>query len=219
MIDLDRTEQQMLAEIHAGDGTDASASSAMGGAPAAETQLAVEGGTPEALLPTVLETFSARYAALPPDHVFAELNYLVKKGLGNAFKWGNGSDPERTLAVRAVMTDVGAVVAISDQGPGFDVEGVLGRFQRSDAYSRHGGSGFLHFHEAQSVVSYADGGRTLLIRFLCAQEARTAASDGAGAAAASGRVRRHVDLGYRQPGARSRSRGTSDRTGASLPRR
>jgi len=132
-----------------------------------EAEFVLCGRTPDELLPTLMETFARRYASLSSERVFEELNYLVKKGLGNAYKWGNGGDPGRTLTVRAVMTDLGAVVAIADEGAGFDVTNVLGRFLRHDTYSRHGGSGFFHFHESRSVVSYADGGRTLLIRFLC----------------------------------------------------
>jgi len=132
-----------------------------------EAEFVLHGSTPDELLPTLMQTFASRYASLPSDRVFDELNYLVKKGLGNAYKWGNGGDPKRTLTVRAVMTDVGAMVAIADEGDGFDVTNVLGRFLRHDSYSRHGGSGFFHFHESSSLVSYADGGRTLLIRFLC----------------------------------------------------
>jgi hypothetical protein len=141
-----------------------------------------------------METFAKRYRSLPADRVFSDLNYLVKKGLGNAYKWGNDSDPARTLTVRAVMTDTGAVVAIADEGRGFDVANVLGRFLRHDAYSRHGGSGFFHFHESNSVVTYADGGRTLLIRFLCrGTRGATAAAD-----TAAPRARRSAGIGLAQ---------------------
>src|SRR5262245_34805642 len=107
MIDLTRTEDQMLAEIGT-DGSDAKS-------------LALHGRTPEEMLPGLMDTFSKRYASLPSEQVFGELSYLVKKGLGNAYKWGNECAPERSLAVRVVMTDAGAVVAITDQGNGFDV--------------------------------------------------------------------------------------------------
>jgi len=179
MIDLDRTEDQMLAEI----GTDGSDG----------TRLALRGRTPEEMLPGLMDTFSKRYASVPSERVFGELSYLVKKGLGNAYKWGNECAPERSLAVRVVMTDAGAVVAITDQGNGFDVTNVLSRFLQSDAYSRHGGSGFFHFHESGSVVSYADGGRTMLIRFLCANGAHSLKSE-APVARPPKAARKKVDL-------------------------
>jgi hypothetical protein len=41
---------------------------------------------------------------------------LVKKGLGNAYKWGNKRDQEKLLIVATRTTDIGAVIKISDQG-------------------------------------------------------------------------------------------------------
>lgn len=191
MIDLSRSEQQMLDEIRQ--------------APE-EAEFVLRGATPDELLPTLMETFSRRYASVPAERVFAELNYLVKKGLGNAYKWGNNGDPNRVLAVRAVMTDLGAVVAITDEGEGFDVPNVLGRFLRRADYSRHGGSGFFHFHEARSIVSYADGGRTLLIRFLCSVD-RGAEEPVVPVSAAQPRARRHADLTQLKKGAQVKVKG------------
>ncbi len=180
MIDLTRTEEQLLAEIR----TDA----------IGETELALRGKTPDELLPTLMETFSSRYESVPSDYVFKELSYLVKKGLGNAYKWGNECAPERALTVRAVMTDIGAVVAIGDEGNGFDVSNVLARFLHNDGYSRHGGSGFFHFHEASSVVSYADGGRTFLIRFLRSHGNGAAMREAVGSAPVVRSSHKHIDL-------------------------
>jgi anti-sigma regulatory factor (Ser/Thr protein kinase) len=105
---------------------------------------------------------------VPPEKLIRDLYYPLKKGLGNAYKWGNRKDPDKQITVEAVVTKTGALVAIADEGEGFDVDGILRRFQGDGQYFSHGGSGFEHFNRAQSVISYADGGRTLLIRFLCA---------------------------------------------------
>ncbi len=191
MIDLTRTEQQMFDEIkHAPE----------------EAEFVLRGATPDELLPTLMETYSRRYASVPAERVFAELNYLVKKGLGNAYKWGNGGDPNRSLTVRSVMTDLGAVVVITDEGAGFDVANVLGRFLQRADYARHGGSGFFHFHEARSVVSYADGGRTLLIRFLCAAGEATQGPV-VPVSATQPRARRHADLAQLKKGAQVKVKG------------
>jgi hypothetical protein len=162
MIDLNRTEEQMLSEIRSGG--------------AAETRFAMRGHTPDEMLPGLMDAFTKRYAFVPSERVFGELNYLVKKGLGNAYKWGNDSNADRPLKVRAVMTDAGAVIAITDEGRGFDVASVLQRFFQNDGYSRHGGSGFDHFQESRSIVSWRDGGRTLLIQFLCSSQPDAAGS-------------------------------------------
>jgi hypothetical protein len=191
MIDLTRTEEHMLAEIRAN-------------APE-ETRFVLNGRTPDEMLPTLMETFATRYTSLPSERVYGELGYLVKKGLGNAYKWGNGCAPGRALTVRAVMTDVGAVVAIADEGNGFEVSNVLSTFLQNGGYSRHGGSGFVHFHEAGSLVSYADGGRTLLIRFLCSPEA--AAADAIGPTRAASRSRPVEDLAQLTPGTQVKVKG------------
>ena len=167
MLDIGRTEDDLLADIHA----PACASRAPGpggsGAPGDGHSWVLAGRTPDELLPVLTGACSRRYAGAARDHLSANLHYLVKKGLGNAFKWGNGSDAGKVLVVTTVMTDVGAVVKISDQGTGFEVTRVIEQFNRRDRYFVHGGSGLAHFQAASSVVSYADGGRTLLIRFLC----------------------------------------------------
>jgi hypothetical protein len=192
MIDLTRTEAQMLAEVRTGAN--------------GEARIDLSGKTPDELLPSLIDTFSRRYESLPSDRVYGELSYLVKKGLGNAYKWGNECAPDRALTVRAVMTDLGAVVAISDQGQGFDVPNVLARFLRNDGYSRHGGSGFFHFHESASLVSYADGGRTLLIRFLSPAESPLPAADEAHKSAAKSKSR-HAELAQLASGSQVKIKG------------
>jgi len=191
MIDLTRTEEHMLAEIRANVPE--------------ETRFVLNGRTPDEMLPTLMETFTTRYTSLPSERVYGELGYLVKKGLGNAYKWGNECAPERALTVRAVMTDVGAVVAIADEGKGFEVSNVLSKFLQNDGYSRHGGSGFVHFHEASSLISYADGGRTLLIRFLCSPG--TAAADAVGPTRAAKHSRPVEDLAQLTPGTQVKVKG------------
>ena len=209
MIDLTRTEQQMLAEIGAQStpGPGVAPGASVPPAPE-EARLVVRGRTPDELLPTLMEAFSRRYAFLPKERVFADLSHLVKKGLGNAYKWGNEGDADRVLVVRAVMTGAGAVVAIADEGRGFDVPEVLGRFRRDGAYFRHGGSGFSHFQETRSIISYADGGRLLLIRFLCATEAEPHASGENGAMPSRRAPRRHIDVRQLEAGSQVKVKGS-----------
>jgi hypothetical protein len=155
MVDLGRTEQEMLSEIGVPGGT-APADTRAPGKP-----WRLVGRTPADLLPVLTTTFCDCYAHVPARHVFDDLIYPVKKALGNAYKWGNRTDREKLLIVTSVMTPTGAVIKITDQGDGFDVRHVI----ESRSFT-HGGSGVTHFHRTQSVISFADGGRTLLIRFL-----------------------------------------------------
>lgn len=171
MIDLDRTKAQMLAEINVSEKAWTNRLSDLTAPDFAtldEVLLAVRGNTPDDFLSGLDAAFAARFASVPPEKLIRDLYYPLKKGLGNAYKWGNRKDPEKQITVEVVATKTGALVAIADEGEGFDVDGILRRFQGDVQYFSHGGSGFEHFNRAQSVISYADGGRTLLIRFLCA---------------------------------------------------
>ncbi len=157
MLDLTRTEEQMLAEI------------ACEGSPP-DAPWCVTGRTPYDLLPVLRKAFFTRYAHLPRAHVSADLVALVKHGLGNAYKRGNERDSHKLLTVTTTMTDIGAVIKVTDQGHGFDARRVVEKFARQERYFVHAGAGFTNFQKTTSIVSFADGGRTLLIRFLVREE-------------------------------------------------
>jgi anti-sigma regulatory factor (Ser/Thr protein kinase) len=169
MIDLTHTRAQMLAEIEAS----AEASTNRADTPlsplfveADEASVVVRGRTPDDLLPLLTAGLSSRFApAVPKKRLFADLTYLLKKGVGNAYKWGNRKDPSKTITAEVIVTRLGAVVSIVDEGDGFDVEGILRLFYADRPYYMHGGSGLRHFHKTRSLISYAEGGRMLLIRF------------------------------------------------------
>lgn len=173
MIDLNYTKAQMLADINASEKVWANHLTEM---PAPEfvtleeAFLVVSGSTPDEFLSGLDVALSARFADVPPEKRHRDLYYPLKKGLGNAYKWGNRKDPEKEITVEVVATKTGALIAIADEGEGFDVDLILQQFQGNEQYYAHGGSGFEHFERAQSVISYAERGRTLLIRFLCAPE-------------------------------------------------
>ena len=169
MIDLNHTKEQMLAEINASEKACANClydAADPDFVALDEACLMVQGKTPDELLPVLNATFSARCADIPARQLRRDLLYLLKKGLGNAYKWGNHKDPAKRITVETVATKTGLLVAISDQGEGFDVQGVVGQFRRGERHFTHGGSGFRHFDRAQSLISYTNDGRTLLLRFL-----------------------------------------------------
>jgi hypothetical protein len=173
MIDLTHTKEQMLAEIKASANVFAHCLHD----PAdpdfvtlEEAYLIVQGQTPEALLPVLNAAFTARCADVPPHQLHRHLLYPVKKGIGNAYKWGNHKDPAKRITVETVATRAGLLVSIADQGEGFDVSGIVDQFRSGKRYFTHGGSGLKHFDRARSLISYANGGRTLLLRFLCVLE-------------------------------------------------
>jgi hypothetical protein len=173
MIDLTHTKEQMLAEINASAKVFANCMhdpADPGFVALDEAYLVVQGQTPEELLPVLSAVFAARCADVAPQQLHRNLLDPLKKGLGNAYKWGNHKDPAKRITVATVATKTGLLVAISDQGEGFDVPGIVGQFRSGKRYFTHGGSGLKHFERAASLISYANGGRTLLLRFLCVRE-------------------------------------------------
>ncbi len=182
MVDLARTEKQMLAEIEFD---------------ADRLRLAtigpwrVAGRTPGELLPAITQELTRCFTHLPERHVSYDLIAVVKKGLGNAYKWGNERDREKLLIVTTVMTRLGAMIKISDQGNGFDVSRVV-----KDRLFTRKGSGMSRFRKTSSVISYADGGRTFLVLFLCNGDADRSAAGTRTIAASS----RSIDRRDLKPG-------------------
>src|SRR5439155_136253 len=82
--------------------------------------------------------------------------------LGNACKHGNGCDPTKVISVEIVLTAKGALIAVTDEGSGFDVALTFRRFQGQESYFANHGVGFRNLHRAISMVSYENGGRTVL---------------------------------------------------------
>jgi anti-sigma regulatory factor (Ser/Thr protein kinase) len=152
VLDLTRTRQALLEEI--------------GAPPDAAATLVVRGSTPAELLPVLNESLSRCLADVAPERRFEELLYPLKKAVGNAYKWGNRRDPSRRITVAAVVTPAGALVSVSDEGEGFDPQAIVDGRREGRRSFRHGGSGFDHFLRSGSRISYADGGRTLLLCFV-----------------------------------------------------
>lgn len=177
MIDLKCTKKHMLSNIRAGNGSSGDRLQD----PAdrrfltrKRACLVVQGRTPEDLLPCLTAALSQRFADVASKHLYRNLLYPLKKAVGNAYKWGNCKMPGKRVTVEAAVSEFGAVITVSDEGAGFDVENTLRMFKNGHKYYTHGGSGFRHFNRMRSVVNYWDGGRTLLIQFSIDQRSETA---------------------------------------------
>src|SRR5574341_791369 len=158
MIDLKQTRERMLGEINASSKALANSMydpADPGVVGREEAYLIVRRQTPEDLLPALDTAFSKRYAYVSPKRLYHDFLYPIRKGIGNAYKWGNRGDPAKQITVEIVATNSGAFAAISDQGDGFDVESVVGQLQRSEHYFTHGGAGFRQFQKTKSLISYA----------------------------------------------------------------
>jgi hypothetical protein len=164
MIDLSRTRADFLAEIEALNATSDPLSDLTDSRIAtADVHVRVRGLARKDLFPLLKLALSERFAAVARAQLFRDLLVPLKNVLGNAFKHGNGSDPAKAILVEMVLTRRGALIAVSDEGRGFDVARTFRGFQEQETYFVHQGSGFRNLHSAMSVVSYEHGGRTVLL--------------------------------------------------------
>lgn len=121
-------------------------------------------------LPDLERALRLRFARVASEHLEQDLFSPLKNALGNAFRRGNGEDRGKWLTTEIVVTPLGAVVSVADEGAGFDVQRVLSLFESGERYFSRGGHGLRCFARTSSLISYADGGRTWLMRFLSEPE-------------------------------------------------
>src|SRR5437773_2159193 len=195
MINLSRTRAELLAEIDApnlpgdplSDLTDLRAASV-------EAHVRVCGRAHDELFPLLKITISERFAAVPWLQMIRDLLLPLRNNLGNAYKHGtdnnlgeivsvpglastaeeqsrqclqarNGYDLTKVISVEIVLTAKGALIAVTDEGRGFDVALTFRRFQGQESYFANHGVGFRNLHRAISMVSYENGGHTVLLCF------------------------------------------------------
>jgi anti-sigma regulatory factor (Ser/Thr protein kinase) len=166
MIDLSQSRAGLLAEIEARDPagdpvynlTDPRIATA-------DAHVRVHGRGREDLFPLLKLALAERFAAAPRLQLIRDLLIPLRNALGNAYKHGNGSDPAKTVWVEITLTRKGALIAITDEGTGFDVALTFRRFQEQQSYFLNHGVGFINLHGARATVSYENGGRTVLLCF------------------------------------------------------
>ena len=167
MIDLGCTRAALLAEIAARElpGRPPGGAAALA-APGSRERFLVRGHTQDELFPLLEVSLSERFAAVPRSRLIRDLLVPLKTALGNAWKHGNGGDATRSITVEAVLTRRGAVVAVEDEGAGFDAARALERFRRRERYFTNFGAGFEKLERAGSRITWENGGRTLLLGFV-----------------------------------------------------
>ena len=166
MIDPGYTRARLLAEIEA-PGPPGNPLSDITDPRVATTDAHVRlcGHAREDLFPLLNIALSERFAAAARLQLIRDLLIPLRNALGNAFKHGNGRDPTKTISVELVLARKGALIAVTDEGAGFDVAVTFRRFQGDENYFVNHGCGFRNLHRAMSSVSYENGGRTVLLCF------------------------------------------------------
>ncbi len=168
MIRLSTTQQEMRTWIGAGDPSEAKVLTdplAPSFCTAPHVHLEVVGHARDDLFPVLKVPLTARFSNVPPSLLTRDLLAPLKNGLGNAYKRGNEGDRSKSIRVEMDVTLRGAVIALTDEGAGFDVAGTLQRFRRNEHYFNNHGAGFRIFERSKSCVSYANEGRTFLLCF------------------------------------------------------
>jgi anti-sigma regulatory factor (Ser/Thr protein kinase) len=165
MIDITRTRAQLLAELEA-RGPGASPLVIPSRVPLrADAHLLFRGNAVKETFSLLKAELSERFAGVPRPQLIRDLLVPLKNALGNAYKHGNRRDRAKAILVQIVLTRKGALIAITDEGSGFDVASTVhamsaGRLEPSDR-----GAGLRNLERAHSVVCYENGGRTVLLCF------------------------------------------------------
>jgi len=164
MIDLEYTRERMLADIDASEEIPAVCSIEALTSPefltGANARVIVKGRQREEILPQLKAALAARFANVAPQMLDGDLLAPLKKAVGNAWKRGNQMHPDKWITVEVIVTKKGALIEVSDEGAGFDVRALLDKLRSGEKYYQHAGSGFRRFAKTDSVVSFANGGRT-----------------------------------------------------------
>jgi len=170
MIDLEYTRERMLRDIGASEEIPAVCSVAALTSPefltGANARVIVKGRVREEILPPLNAALSARFANVAPQMLDRDLLSPLKKSVGNAWKRGNQMHPDKWITVEVIVTKMGAFLEVSDEGAGFDVRALVDKLRSGEKYYTHAGSGFRRFAKSDSVISYANGGRTFRACFI-----------------------------------------------------
>ncbi len=189
MIDLDCTRREMLAEIGAPAASEPLVEPSDPRFPGCEQARVLVAGRPRRELFRLLEfALSARFVGAPRSERIRDLLVPLRCALGNAHKHGNRGDRSRRIEVEIATSRRGALVAIRDEGEGFDARSTVERMRGGVPYFTRQGTGLKAFENSRSRIGWEAGGRTLLIRFL------PSAVDASGSDEAA-RIARAIDAG------------------------
>jgi hypothetical protein len=111
------------------------------------------------------DLYLKRFSQIPFHEVYDDLLMPVKRGIGNAMKWGNQRDEEKLVRLDHYFTGRGLAVSITDEGDGFDYKNTLRLLEDGKKYFTAFGEGFKRFRTCKSTISYMNSGRTLLIGY------------------------------------------------------
>jgi hypothetical protein len=187
VIDLGCTRRGMLAEIGASAAPERLGEPSDPRFPGCQEARLLVAGRPRRELFRLLEfALSARFAGAPRSERVRDLLVPLRCAVGNAHKHGNRRDRSRRIEVEVATSRRGALLAIRDEGEGFDAASTVLRMRAGVPYFTQQGSGLQAFENASSRIGWEAGGRTLLIRFLPSSEQESGIGEAARIARALG---------------------------------
>jgi len=104
----------------------------------------------------------ARRCRFPEDRL-ADVEIAVREALANAIQHGNRNRPSRKIFLRCYAGPrAGILVAVRDQGNGFDPDKVPDPRRAERRYLTHG-RGLLLMRELMDTMTYRRGGREVVL--------------------------------------------------------
>lgn len=87
--------------------------------------------------------------------------------LSNAFVHGHRRDPSRAITVFIVVGERGVVAQVRDQGPGFEIQRVVGSAEDGGTYFQFAGNGLRTLLQREEVTAYfSENGRSCTLRVI-----------------------------------------------------
>src|SRR5437667_12492053 len=119
MIDLSRNKTELLAEIEAAEPQGEPLSDLTDPRVATgDAHVRGLGHATKYLFPLVKLALSGRFALVPRPQLNRDLLIPLRNALGNAYKHGNAKSPAGAISVGIVLSRVGALVTVTDEGSG-----------------------------------------------------------------------------------------------------
>jgi serine/threonine-protein kinase RsbW len=104
------------------------------------------------------------------EHDIFAVHLATEEALVNAVRHGNGGDPTKQVGFVCRLADDRVRIEISNQGPGFDPEGIPDP-TRPDRLLMPGGRGLALIRGFMSTVEYHDHGRRVVLERVRQNEA------------------------------------------------
>jgi hypothetical protein len=90
--------------------------------------------------------------------------------LSNAFVHGHRRDPSRPIVISVTVGEGGIVARVQDQGPGFEIERIVGAANDGGTYFRFAGNGLRTLLQREEITAYfSDNGRSCTLRVIDTQ--------------------------------------------------